>query len=81
MNYVIAVFNSRSEAISFYNILTRFGIPSSIVPTPKEAGKTCGLSTKFAYNFFAQAKEIISRTRFQSFQGFYIIENNNLSRK
>ena len=81
MNYVIAVFKSRSETMSFYSILGRFGVQSNVVPTPKEAGRTCGLSVRFSYNDFSHVKEIMSRFRFQSFQGFYIIENNNFSRK
>lgn len=72
MNYVIAVFSSRSESLSFANYLRRNGYPCMVVSTPKEAGRTCGLSVKFSYNYFNDVKNLVSRMRFSSFKGFFI---------
>lgn len=72
MNYVIAVFVSRSETLSFANMLKRMGIPVMVIQTPKEAGRTCGLSAKFSYNDFNDAKSIMQKMNFSSFQGFYL---------
>lgn len=77
MNYVIAVFMSRSETLSFANMLKRIGLPVMIVQTPKEAGRTCGISVKFPYEHFSYAKEILSRMRSASFHGFYIEQMMN----
>jgi len=76
MNYVIAVFLSRSETLSFVNALRNMGISAIVVQTPKEAGRTCGLSAKFSYENFSEVKIFISRMRFMSFQGFYLQQND-----
>ena len=75
MNHVIAVFSSRSETLSFANMLRRMGVPSMVVQTPKEAGRTCGISVKFSYDNFEVAKQIFLSVKFMSFQGFYLEEN------
>ena len=72
MNYVIAVFSSRTETLSFANILKRMGVPTMIVQTPKEAGRTCGISVKFGYDNFTIAKQALLNYRLVSFQGFFI---------
>ncbi len=77
MNYVIAVFSSRSESLSFASYLRRIGLPAMVVSTPKEAGKTCGLSVKFNYNYFNDVKTLMSRMRFSSFKGFFIEQNDS----
>ena len=76
MDYVIAVFSSRSESLSFSNLLKRMGVANMVVQTPKEAGKTCGLSVRFAHEFFSYAKQALASYRFATFQGFYIPNNN-----
>ena len=63
MNYVIAVFSSRSETLSFANFLRRQSIPNAIVSTPKEAGRSCGLSVKFSYEYFAEVKKTKEETK------------------
>lgn len=72
MNYVIAVFMSRTETLSYANLLRRMGIPASIISTPKEAGRTCGLSVKFSHDFFSYGKTALTQGRFRSFQGFFL---------
>ena len=75
MNYVIAVFSSRSETLSFANFLRRQSIPNAIVSTPKEAGRSCGLSVKFSYEYFAEVKMVLPKMRESSFKGFFIEQN------
>lgn len=72
MNFVIAVFGSRSETLSYANMLRKNGIGVVIVQTPKQAGRTCGISAKFMYKDFQLAKMILSKSYFTSFQGFFI---------
>lgn len=77
MEYYIAVFTSRTEALSFANLLSRNGIYSSVIPTPKEAGKTCGLSVRLKQDDYKNAKFLLSRTRNSSFLGWLYVFNKN----
>lgn len=70
MEYYIAVFWSRAEALSFANNLRMRSIPSAIVPTPKEAGRTCGLSVKILPEYLSMAKEILGNFNYSSFGGW-----------
>jgi hypothetical protein len=79
MNYVIAVFSSRSESLTYSNLLKKSGVENFVVQTPKEAGRTCGLSVKFNHDYFEYAKKVLSSYRFVSFQGFYIPNNQQNS--
>lgn len=81
MEYIIIVFWSRTEAFSYANNLKKFGIASAIIPTPKEAGKTCGLSVKIMPEDYIQARSILSRGRYSSFGGFlrYVFKNGRYS--
>ncbi len=72
MKYVIAVFSSRSETLSFSNYLKKFGYPATIVSTPKVASRTCGISVKFRYEDFENIKKILPSLRFSTFMGFYM---------
>ena len=72
MKYVIAVFVSRSETLTYVNLLKKSGVPVAVVSTPKEAGRSCGLSAKFSYDYFYQGKSALSQMRFTSFKGFFI---------
>ncbi len=46
MTEILAVFRSRSQAADCNTRLKNFGIPTSLVNTPKEANVGCGLSVK-----------------------------------
>ena len=76
MNYVIAVFMSRSETLSFANMLKKINVPVAIVQTPRQAGKTCGISVKFHYENFSYAKDLLSRMRLNSFYGFLVEDDS-----
>ena len=81
MNYYIAVFWSRTEALSFATNLRRNGIPSAMISTPKEAGKTCGLSVKILPEYIDDAKKVMGRIRTSSFGGWFasVFRNGKLS--
>ena len=70
MEYYIAVFWSRSEAFSYANLLRRNNIPSAMIPTPKEAGRTCGISVKILADYIQDARFLLVQTRSASFGGF-----------
>lgn len=77
MEYYVAVFKSRTDAFTFSNTLKRNGIPSAIIPTPQEAGRTCGLSVKILPVDIDFAKLLLSRIRVASFTGWFLFSIRN----
>lgn len=77
MNYIIAVFHSRNETLNYTNLLRVNNIPCSIINTPKEAIKDCGISVKFLKEYFDLATNLLNQRRFMTFLGFFSIEFNN----
>lgn len=67
MNYIIAVFNSRSSTLRFANTLRANHIPCAIVNTPMALGRTCGISVKFLSDFYDKARALAGKTQV----GFY----------
>lgn len=74
MEYVIAVFRARSQTITFSNLLKSYGVQVGIISTPRKINVSCGISCRFQLKNLEIAKSIISRRRFDSFAGFYIIK-------
>lgn len=73
MDYVIAVFKSRTQVMKFYDKLQNARIPSDIVNTPREASLGCGLSVKFNKQDFVYVQNILRRDYYHSFGGFFNI--------
>lgn len=71
MRFVLAVFRSRTEALTFSNILSSYGVNVSIVSTPKRISVSCSLSIKFDARFQDVASDILSRRKFDTFVGFF----------
>ncbi len=70
MNYILAVFTSRSQTMLFYNKLKAKRIACSIINNPKATNITCGICVKFyAYNL-SQARAILSNNM-TGFAGFF----------
>lgn len=70
MTEMIAVFRSRAQAVDCNARLRRYGVPSNIINTPKEANVGCGLSLRIPQNMLARAKSIISGGKYSAFYGF-----------
>lgn len=73
MNSILAIFRSRSETLTFANILKSYGVAVSIINTPRSANVSCGISAKFSANGLNYARTVISRRNFFSFAGFFEI--------
>lgn len=71
MDYCLAVFRSRSQALTFKSILESYQVPSTLIPTPRQISVSCGLCVKFHGRFLAQAKEVLNRRKFDTFVGFF----------
>lgn len=70
MNYVIAVFNSRSQTMLFYNKLKAKKIACSIINNPKATNITCGICVKFYVTSLGEARAILNNNM-TGFAGFY----------
>lgn len=69
--FYIAVFRARTQTIIFANLLRSYGVPVSIVNTPRRINVSCGISAKFPAVYKPQADDIIARRQFYSFAGFF----------
>ena len=78
MNYILAVFGSRNETLSFARLLKNNGISAGVINTPSQVGeRSCSVSVKLPYNALALAERLISQAYFQSFKGFFIVYFSN----
>lgn len=77
MSQVIAVFRSRSETMTFVNLLKSYNISSGIINTPRKANVCCGLSALLKESDLAVAKNLISRRNFFTFAGFFRYGKSN----
>lgn len=71
MQYTLAAFRSRTEALTYANLLFSYHVGVKIVNTPRNIGVSCGISVKFFSCYKTIAQEIISRRKFDTFVGFF----------
>ncbi len=81
METVIAVFNNRNHTIQFASYLKRIGIKCKTINTPRELSVACGISVIFPFINLKQAKLILDRFKFSSFNKFYLIQSNDVFKK
>lgn len=67
---MIAVFKSRGETMTFYNLLRRRGVRATTVPTPEKRGDMCGVSVAFPDSARYLASQVVSSGSFFGFIGF-----------
>ena len=72
--YIIATFRSRTQTMTFKQILLSYKVFSDIINTPRQASVSCGISVRFDGKFLSVAKDILSRRRFDSFVGFFSVQ-------
>ena len=72
---ILAVFNSRSQAIDCNARLRSAGVPATLINTPREANIGCGLSVKVPPNYLERAKFLIRNGRYSAFYGYYRIQS------
>jgi len=75
MNYVLAVFNSRTQTMLFYNKLKAKRIPCSIINNPRATNITCGICVKFYHSNLSEARAILNNNM-TGFAGFYNYSEN-----
>lgn len=69
--YYLAVFRARTQTLMFANLLKSYGIPVSIVNTPRRINVSCGISAKFLNIYKPQAEQVLSRRHFDTFAGLF----------
>lgn len=72
--YIIATFRSRTQTMTFKQILLSYKVFSDIINTPRQASVSCGISVRFDSKFLSVAKDILSRRKFDSFVGFFSVQ-------
>ena len=78
MNAIIAAFKSKNQMIQFDSALRKKGIATKIISTPRAIALGCGLSVEIQDQDLQGAKDIISKSNFTAFEGFYqIIKEGN----
>lgn len=73
MQNYLAVFRARTQTLVFANLLKSYGVPISVVNTPRNINVSCGISVKFAIQHKKIADDIINRRKFDSFAGFFLV--------
>ena len=71
--YAIIVFRSRTETMTFSQLLRSYGVRNSVINTPRQASVSCGISVKVELRYVDTAKNILLRRKFDSFGGIYQI--------
>ena len=74
MTYILAIFRSRSQAVDCNIRLKSFGVEAELINTPKEANIGCGLSVKIPYTALEKTKNIIKRSNYSAFYGFFAVQ-------
>ncbi len=69
---VFALFQNRTQALTFSRNLNRLGIKTRIVNSPRELSTSCGLSVQFDYKNLQKARQSLNMFPAQSLVGFYI---------
>ena len=70
----VAVFKSRTQVMSFVEIMNSRGVPCKIISTPKEAHVGCGVSAEFPQSKLNIAKVVVNMGGFSSFIAFFLLE-------
>ena len=74
---VLAVFQNRTQALTFSRNLNNMGIKTKIVNTPRELTSSCGLSVQFDYKELNKIKKSNAVYPQGLFMGFYVVNNYN----
>ncbi|MEG1752047.1 MAG: DUF3343 domain-containing protein [Clostridia bacterium] len=77
MDFLLAVFRSRTETISFANILSSYGVNSKIINTPRSINVSCGISVLLQPDAKQIVENILARRKFSTFGGLFKIKKIN----
>lgn len=72
-DYIIAVFSLRTSTMQFNSLLSKSGVKSLIIETPRAASASCGISVRFDTKNLQRAKEILEQSGIKNFVRFYYV--------
>ena len=72
MKYLIISYKSRTSLYAFAKILGQFGVPCSIINTPRNIALSCGLSLKVDYAYFATVRNLVAKAALGGFWGIFL---------
>lgn len=80
MSFVLAIFRSRFATLSFAKMLRENNVPVAVINTPHKLAESCGLSVKFAQEYFLIAQRLLAKSNLmRNFAGFYgFVQRNGL---
>ena len=73
--YIIAVFSLRTSTLQFNSLLSKNGVRSLIIETPKSASASCGISVRFDTKNLGRARELLLHSDIKNFVRFYHVTN------
>jgi hypothetical protein len=76
VEYVIAVFKSRTQVMKFYEKLQDYNIRAAVVNTPREASLGCGLSVKVNTWDYGNLMKVLRTDNYYSFGGVFKVNEN-----
>ena len=79
MEYYLVIFRSRTQTLSFNQILHSYGVMSNIINTPKLTSFACSVSVKVSVNAINVAINILKRRKFDSIVGVYKVYDDGIS--
>ena len=81
MKYIIISFKNRNSVYAFLKILKNFNIFSSIINTPHNISKSCGLSLKADFGYHNQVVNILKNSRLTDLIGIFVVERQGFNER
>lgn len=81
MKNVIAVFSNRSHTMQMASFLKRMGVRCKTISTPRDLSTSCGISVIFPFDNLPQARFVLDKYRFSSFNKMYVFEASDVFKK
>jgi hypothetical protein len=78
--YYLFSFRSRSQSIGFFEMLSRHGIQSKLIMTPRGVSVGCGLSVRVETSQIDTARALFDATAYNSFLGLFYLSGNSVTR-
>jgi len=72
--YGVAAFRSRQQVLRFEQILRRYGVPVSVISTPRDISMGCGLSVRFPLSRAQDVRRALREINTNNLIGLYRAE-------
>ena len=73
--YIIAIFSIRTSTMQFNSLLSKSGIKSIVIETPRQDSASCGISVRFSARDLDVARQILKSSGIKNFVRFYLVNN------